>query len=205
MYVADLTIDYEKDEEYVQGLIFDGTINAEFNFGLNFGIYTLKITGFNTIGILLKDILFANNNNSLYFSDISIFYKNVGCAIFFQENSSILFQGNYNIGFYFFPFFKKVIFHIHFLLDNLFEIKAVYFNYLLNSEPSQENSTVIYFGSSFIFENNSVENEILFIGDIYCENLYIGNILYFKADFHFKEDNSSDGTKNIYIFLNNWK
>ena len=107
MYVHDLTIDYEKDEEYVQALVFNGTINAEFNFNLIFWIDTFKITGFNAIGIILKDMFFcANIFIALSFYDISVFYQNVGCAIFFQENSSIMFRGNYNTGFYFFTFFK---------------------------------------------------------------------------------------------------
>ena len=73
-------------------------------------------------------------------------------------------------------------------------IETVTFNYLSNSKPSQENSSVIYFGSSFIFENNRV-NYSLYIGDINCDNLFIGTILYFKADFYFKGENSSTGYK----------
>ena len=100
-----MTIDYEKDEEYVQGLVFNGTINAEFNLDLIFKIDTFEIKGLNTIGIILKDMFFANNCIALYFNDISIFFENVGCAIFFQENSSIMFHGNYNTCF-FLIFFK---------------------------------------------------------------------------------------------------
>ena len=113
--VYDLTIDNENDEESVQGLAFNGIIDCEFNFGLGFWIYTFKITGFNTIGIILKDIFFANNSFSgqaeLFFFDISIFYYNVGCAIFFKENSSVLFRGNYNSGFC----FSKFFFHYHYI------------------------------------------------------------------------------------------
>ena len=109
MNVYDLTMDYEKDEEYVQGIVFNGTINSEFNFGLDFGINTLKITGFNTIGIILKNMFFANNSfletYGLFFCKISIFYKNVACAILFQENSSIMFRGNNNSCFFLYFFF----------------------------------------------------------------------------------------------------
>ena len=52
---------------------------------------------------------------------------------------------------------------------------------------------VIYFGSSFIFEMNLVYYEILKIQYINCQNARVGNILYFIADFHFKENNSSNG------------
>ena len=69
----------------------------------------------------------------------------------------------------------------------------VNFDYVFNFKPSQENSSVIYFGSSFIFENNRVNGSSLYIVDINCVNLSIGNILYFKANFYFKGDNSSIG------------
>ena len=97
--------------------------------------------------------------------------------------------------------FLNVIFHIHFFLDSLFIIAEVNFIFIPYSNPSQENSSVIYFGSSFIFENNSVGSEIFIILNINCENLYIGIILYFKADFHFKENNSSDRYHNKNIFV----
>ena len=69
----------------------------------------------------------------------------------------------------------------------------------MNSNPSQENSSVIYFGSSFIFENNTVADKIFSIQNINCEDLYTGNILYFKADFNFNGDNSPDSTKHIFF------
>ena len=71
----------------------------------------------------------------------------------------------------------------------------VNFDYVFNFKPSQENSSVIYFGSSFIFENNGVDSASFYIGDINCDNLNIGNILYFKANFYFKGENSSTGYK----------
>ena len=79
---------------------------------------------------------------------------------------------------------------IPFCLDYIFSIESVIFTYLLSSNPIQENSTVIEFGSSFIFESNQVSSRSFFILDIHCENLFIGIILFFKADIHFYGDNS---------------
>jgi len=60
-----LIIEYTNDEEYVQGIVFDGNIDSEFNFGLSFSMQTLKITGYNVIGVKLKDALSLNNSSNI--------------------------------------------------------------------------------------------------------------------------------------------
>ena len=155
-----MTIDYDQDEQYVQALVFNGSIINEFNIGFDFGIDTLKITGFNAIGIMVKDLLFAKNsfsdNYALYFIDISIFSKNDSCAIFFQENSSVMFLGNYNTDF----------------LLNIMTINFI-FIYDNNFLASPINFSAIYFGSSFIFQNNIVAFCSFYVQKIYCNQYYI--------------------------------
>ena len=120
----------------VQGLVFNGTIKSEFNVKLDFVIENLKITGYVVYGIILKDIFFTNNsfsnayfdisvNSLLYISDISIFLTSVGYAIFFQNDSIIMFRENYDSGFlYFYLQSGDIVFLLRLLIkDRISQLK----------------------------------------------------------------------------------
>ena len=155
-----MTVEYLQNEQYVQGIFFNGTINSVFNIDFIFGLDNLKITGVNTIGIIMNDLFFANNSGGNYviisFYDISIFSKNDSCAIFFQENSSVMFLGNYNT-------------------DFLLNIMTINFNFIYDNNflASPINFSAIYFGSSFIFQNNIVAFCSFYVQKIYCNQYYI--------------------------------
>lgn len=81
----------------------------------------------------------------------------------------------------------------------IFAITQINFFYVPQIEPADNNSSVIYFGANFIFENNIQNTGSFFAQDINCFGVYLGNIFYFKGDFYFNEEIATDGSKTIFF------